>query len=345
MVTQAGLFFKYVLLWVLPWPGWMSVDMREAIADTPLAWPFVLAIPAFVAWGGVAFVLILRRGTSGLLGFALIFPWLMFFTEFATARIQEPFVLYRSYLWMPGLAAALPFLTRRLSARTIIIGCTALALVFSLAMRERLATFESNLTLWDDVVRKNTDTSRIFVDRGYGNRAVALLREDRLDEALRDLDTTLRLNPQSSRAWFNRGTVSSRRGEGETALAEFDRAIRLDPAFAEAHAERCAMLIRMNRPIPALESCEEALKLAPDLPNALINRAVLYARADRTQAALDDLGHVLRYEPKSRIALYYRGTIYRRTGREAEARDDLNGACVAGFSPACAAVRPPGAAR
>jgi tetratricopeptide (TPR) repeat protein len=345
LVTQAGLFFKYMLLWMMPWPGWMSVDMREAIADAPLAWPFVLAIPAFVAWGCVAFALILRRGTSGLLGFALIFPWLMFFTEFATARIQEPFVLYRSYLWMPGLAAALPLLTRRLSARTIIIGCAALALVFTLAMRERLATFESNLTLWDDVVRKNTDTGRIFVDRGYGNRAVALLREDRLDEALRDLDTTLRLNPQSSHAWFNRGTVSSRRGDSEKALADFDRAIERDPGFAEAYAERCATLLKMDNPAPALESCEKALTLAPNLPNALLNRAVLHARAYRMQAALDDLGHVLRFEPDNGIALFYRGRIYRQTGREAEARENLNGACIAGVSPACAAVHPPGVVR
>jgi len=341
LVTQAGLFFKYVLLWAVPWPGWMSVDMREPFADAPPTWPFVLAMLAFVAWGCVAFALMLRRGTRGLLGFALIFPWLLFFTEFATARIQEPFVLYRSYLWMPGVAAALPLLTRRLSARTIIVGCASLVLVLSLAMRERLATFESNLSLWDDVVRKNTDTGRIFVDRGYGNRAVALLREDRLDEALRDLDTTLRLNPQSSHAWFIRGTVSSRRGESEKALAHFDRAIELDPAFADAYAERCATLLRMDNPAPALESCEKALKLTPNLPNALINRAVLYARAQRMEEALDDLGHVLKFEPDRGIALYYRGMIYRQTGREAEARENLNGACIAGFSPACAAVHPP----
>lgn len=340
VVTQTFLFFKYLLLWLVPYPGWMSVDLRQPIADGPFAWPYVLGIPAFLAWGLIAARLVLRRGTLGLLGLGMAFPWLLFFTEFVTSRIQEPLVLYRSYLWMAGLPIALPYLARRLSARTVIIGCAALAIAFGVAMRERMATFSGNLALWDDVVRKNTDLTQIFVDRGYSNRAVSLLREGRLDEALRDLEMTIKLNPQSSHAYVNRATVRMNRGEHEKALADFDRTVELDPDFAEGHAERCALLVKMGEPTRALESCDEALRLAPMLPIALINRAVIYSRSQRMQEALADLDTVLKYEPGNPITLFNRGMVYRQIGRAADSERDLRVSCSAGFGPACQQLRP-----
>lgn len=339
LVTQAAMFFKYLLLWALPWPGWMSADMRQAIASSPFAWPHVFAFPAFLAYGVAAVLLLRRGGNRGLAGFALLFPWLLFFTEFATARIQEPFVLYRSYLWAPGILALLPLLARRLSLRAACLGGAVLAIALIFPMRERLATFQSNLALWTDVVDKNTDLSLLFVDRGYGNRAVALLREGRMEEAMRDLDLTLKLNPRSTHAYVNRGTIFSRQGELDKALADFAQAISLDPQFAEAHGEQCATLIKMNDDAGAMQACQRALDIAPWLPNARLNRAVLHARAMRMQAALDDLNEVIRQEPSHGVALYNRGMLYRQTGRDAEAAASLRAACQAGFGPACNAPR------
>jgi hypothetical protein len=339
VVTQCGLFFKYLLLWLVPYPGWMSVDLRPPVADGPFAWPYVLGVPAFLVWGAVAAMLLLRRGTAGLLGLGMLFPWLLFFTEFVSARLQEPFVLYRSYLWMAGLPIVLPYFTHRLPARRITAGCFVLVLVFSVAMRERLATFASDLALWDDAVRKSASSQQIFTDRGYVNRAFTLMRAGRLDEALRDIETALKLNPRNTHAYLNRGTIVSRRGDNTKALADFDRAIELDPAFAEAHAERCAVLILLEEPARAQESCNTALVLAPLLSKARLNRAVLNARAQRMPDALADLNEILKLEPANGIALYNRGMVYRETGSAAEAGRDLRASCDGGFAPACAELR------
>ena len=339
VVTQASLFFKYLLLWLVPYPEWMSVDLRQPIASGPFAWPHALGAPAFLAYGAAAALLVLRRGTLGLLGLGMLFPWLLFFTEFVTLRVQEPFVLYRSYLWMAGVPAILPFLASRLSARQVVAGCIALALIFGVAMRQRLETFSSELALWDDVVRKNTDLSLPFVDRGYDNRAVGLLRAGRLDEALSDVEMALKLNPRSSHAYVNRATVFARMGERAKALADFDRAIELDPAFANAYSERCALLLAMKEAARALESCNAALRLAPAIPAALINRAILHVRERRLKEALADLDAVLRFEPTSGIALYYRGRVYHELGRVREFEQDVRASCKAGFDPACAALR------
>jgi len=268
----------------------------------------------------------------------MLFPWLLFFTEFVTLRVQEPFVLYRSYLWMAGAPAVLPFLASRLSARQVVAGCVVLALILGVAMRQRLETFSSELALWDDVVNKNTDLSLPFVDRGYDNRAVGLLRADRHDEALRDLEMALKLNPRSSHAYVNRATVHARMGLRAKALADFDRAIELDPAFANAYSERCALLLAMKEAERALESCNAALRIAPTIPSALINRAILLVRERRLKEALADLDTVIRYEPASGIALYYRGRVYHELGRVREFEQDVRASCKVGFGPACAAL-------
>jgi protein O-mannosyl-transferase len=339
VVTQMGLFFKYMILFIFPYPGWMSVDLRPLIADGPFAWPYILGAPVFLAWGIASATLLTRRGATGLLGLGMLFPWLLFFTEFASARLQEPLVLYRGYLWMAGLPLVFPYLLRRLPARAIVTGCVIVAIVFGVAMRERLVTFASDLALWEDAVRKSADAQRVFTDRGYVNRAFTLMRAGRLDEALRDIETALRLNPGNTHAYLNRGTIRSRRGDQAGALADFDRSIALDPAFAEGHSERCAVLIIVEQPERARESCDAALRLAPRLAKARINRAVLNARSGRMAEALSDLDEAVKLDPANGYALYNRALVYRETGRAADSIGDLRTSCSSGFTPACAELR------
>ena len=339
LATQAWLFFKYLFLWLVPYPGWMSIDLRQPIAGGLLSWPHGLALPAYIGYGVVAGALVFRRGSAGLAGLGLLFPWLLFFTEFVTIRVQEPFVLYRSYLWMAGAPAALALPARYLTVRGLVGGCAVVALVLAVATRDRLATFSSEVALWDDAVRKNTDHSLAFVDRGYTSRGAALLRAGRTEEALADFDRAAQLNPRSAYTYVNRAMALARKGERGQALADFDRAIALSPRFPEAHSERCLLLIRMEEPARALESCNEALRLAPNLPAALLNRSVLYLRAGRADEALADVERVLKFEPASGIALYNRGRIYLALGRAAEARRDLKASCAAGLKAACVAQR------
>ncbi|MDX8384963.1 MAG: hypothetical protein R8M11_00430, partial [Gallionella sp.] len=161
ILTQATLFFKYLWLWVLPNPGWMSVDMRESIALS-LGGPHTLGMIAFVAYFGVSVWLLFKRGRKGLLGFAMLYPWVMFLTEFTTARIQEPFVLYRSYLWMPGLLVILPLMSTWLKPARAFILLGVLCLVLVPLTLNRVNTFSSALSLWDDAVKLVRDRKNVI---------------------------------------------------------------------------------------------------------------------------------------------------------------------------------------
>lgn len=227
VLTQSWLFFKYAALWLLPNPEWMSIDMREPFARSLLS-PYLLALCAFAAWGAGALWLLLKRGRRGLLGFALLFPWLMFMTEFSAVRIQEPFVLYRSYLWAPGFACLLPLLFTGARAR---VSFTVLSLIF-VAMfvisMERMRTMAHSLLLWDDAVKLvKGRTDLPGAERIFNNRGAVLLQERRFDQALADFWHVLELNPDVPAAYTNIGVIYLEKGQLREAVEAFSRAIAI----------------------------------------------------------------------------------------------------------------------
>lgn len=337
--TQMALFFRYLAIWAVPNPEWMSVDYRVAIASVPPALSYWIASAGYFAWGAAGLWLVLRRGIPGLAGAAMLAPWFLFMTEFAATRVQEPFVLYRSYLWAIGLPLALALLARRIAPRTLMLTAAALCVALTLATRERIASFSSPLKLWDDAVRKNADLSVPFVDRALSNRAVARLQSDELSGALADLDLSIRLNPQNAHAWINRATVRSRRGEMGPALADAARALELSPRFAEGYAERCSIWMKADDDARALEDCSEALRLSPLYPPALLNRGVILAKRARTSEALADFDLILRYDPGNPVALFNRGVALNQIGQREAALQSLQSSCRSGFAAACDLLR------
>ena len=154
VVTQAGLFFKYLAMWLWPDTGAMSIDLR---VDFLQAWSpgwILLKSSAFVAFGVLGFALLRRRGRVGLAGFGMLFAWILFLAEFSTARFQEPFVLYRSYLWAPGILIAVVALASAVPLRAALAAFALAVPVLLYQAHDRLVTFSSSLRLWQDAVAK-----------------------------------------------------------------------------------------------------------------------------------------------------------------------------------------------
>lgn len=227
VLTQSWLYFKYASLWLLPNPNWMSVDMREPFAAS--IWSgYLAALFAFLAWGGLSFWLLFKRSRLGLLGFALLFPWLLFMPEFSTIRIQESFVLYRSYLWAVGVCALLPFVLDLLDKRLagIVVGTVALAM-FPISM-DRLASFGHPLILWDDAVKLVKDRPELpGVYRVYYNRGTELIKVDEYDAAIEDLKLSVQLHPDWPFSYNNLGSAYAKKGAWQAAADAFGKAIEI----------------------------------------------------------------------------------------------------------------------
>lgn len=262
VMTQCLLFFKYLLLWVAPNPAWMSADMREPFAASFLAWQYLLGVLGFVLYGVAAVWLLLQRGMKGLLGFAMLFPWLLFGTELSTVRLQEPLVLYRSYLWMGGIFAALPVLFGAVPTRRAIVSLLVVSvLMFPLAWN-RLTTFSHPLLLWDDAAALIQGQPYLpGFERIYFNRGHAFHRLKLKQKALEDYNQVIAYKPDYSYVYNDRGAVYLSDGRHQEALRDFDKAIELLPSNPEPYLRRGLTLKALHEHAAALKNYQKACEL------------------------------------------------------------------------------------
>ncbi len=246
-VTQAGLFFKYIFLWLWPDARGMSIDLRiDFIKDWTPAWIF-LKVSAFAIYGALGAMLLRRRGRAGLIGFGLLYTWILFLVEFSTARFQEPFVLYRSYLWGPGIAiafvGALSYVPRRAALLVFAIACPVLLY----QAHNRLVTFSSPLLLWEDAVAKLPDRPVPWGSRTLYNLGREYMYAKRPEKAVSVVERCMTQYPDTYHCYFARGAIYYELGKFKQALPYFTRAITLKPRSGVAHYRLGMLLEKLGR--------------------------------------------------------------------------------------------------
>ncbi len=259
VLTQTGLFFKYLLLWLVPNAAWVSIDMREPIATAwlPYGW-FVLALLGYLL---VSLRLLWRGGEAGLWGLLLLLPWLLFATELATVRIQEPFVLYRSYLWMPlSLGLAFALFVSRLAPRLAGTLTATVAITYAAFAANQLYTFSQPLFVWDQAARLVENRPGLAgLDRIYHNRGQAFYDLGIPDRALSDYNKAIEIAPILPYSYNNRGALLYDLRRYEEALADFNRAIDISRGRAgNPLMGRGLVYLAMGRPQEALADFRSA---------------------------------------------------------------------------------------
>lgn len=268
-MTQVALYFKYLGLMLLPNPAWMSIDMRVPFADSLMQPKYGFGLAALGVYTGTALVWLLKGHARGLIGYALLAPFLLYGVEFSSVRVQEPFVLYRAYLWMPLVFMALPVVTRRLSGRVFWALLLLLTLAFAWASSNRLQTFSSEFTLWDDAAQKLPERPVLGVARVYTNR----------------------------------GSQYMAQGAYALAIADFSRALIADPSYLGALKGRAIVYMWQERYTDALADVATLIKIAPDGREAYQVRGQIYWRMGDQQRARADIAYGCARTPQPNLCV------------------------------------------
>ena len=118
------------------------------------------------------------------------------------------------------------------------------------------------------------------------NRGEKWQREGKYDEAIREYEAALRLNPKLAHAWNNRGLAKGALGDKDGALADYSEAIRIDPGLAAPFANRALIWAARGDYAKAVADYDQAARLNPELEVAYKNRA--WIQATCPDAALRD---------------------------------------------------------
>jgi len=171
-------------------------------------------------------------------------------------------VLYRSYLWMPGLLVALPFVFGSLVPRRayIVLGFASLLLV-PLTLN-RLDTFSSAYKLWDDaekLVRDKRDV--VGIERIYTNRGNKLFKLKRYEEAIADFSKAISVYPDDDLVYGSRAKAYYFQSEYQLALDDFERAISLNPDSRRLYYDRALT----NRALGNFAAAQEDIRKSCEL--------------------------------------------------------------------------------
>lgn len=150
-------------------------------------------------------------------------------------------------------------------------------------------------------------------------RAMALLRSQRLEEALAGFTQASALEPDSARFHAARAGVLCDLRRLDAALAGFDRAIELEPRWVWLHLSRGATAFIAGRMELALASYDEVLALEPGSAAGHKGRGAVLLNLNRPDEALLSLDKAVEQEPRSAEAHQGRGSALRALGRNTEA--------------------------
>lgn len=291
ILNEAALFFAYGFLWFIPNVWWMSVDLRPAFPLTYTAFPQVLgALGYVILLCGSVWAVLRRSGVVSLVGVAMLIPLLLFVTEFATVWVQDPFVLYRSYLWAMAFPILVAVALTGLRPRTIYTLGIVVGIVFSLLAFERMLSLQDETTAWGDAaekIDKNAPPNAVGRWRPFLNLGAQHLDKGLVAQATTELATAEALGALNGAARFNLGVALQQQQKHTEALAAFAEAEKRGLSDLSLHYQRGESQYALGQFDQALASFTLALEKSADgLNSEDLERTRQALRMRRAEAAI-----------------------------------------------------------
>src|SRR6266568_5128004 len=137
----------------------------------------------------------------------------------------------------------------------------------------------------------------ISLSDAHNSRGIELADRGWLDEAAKEFQKAIELDPGSAHAHDNLATVWAEKKLWREALQEYLTALRLEPDSATAHYNLACFLAAHGGDM-AIAEYEEAIHHDPEYPDSHLNLALTYADHDRLDDAKKELRRAIDLAPK-----------------------------------------------
>jgi Tfp pilus assembly protein PilF len=356
LLTQFAVIVTYIRLFFLPVNQNLEYDYPlYSTFLTPqvlLSFLFLLMMFCFACWRSFK----TRKRDSGLslIPFGLL--WFLITVSVTSSIVPTVNLIYEHRVYLPSIGALLAFtgvtvlFLERTGGKKIhaaVIGTLVLIpLVLSYAAYKRNGVWESNVSLWEDVVRKSPERAR-----AHYNLSIIYMREGLTDKAIKHYRTTLRLNPDypgqvnrltiddASRGFTDKaiehymlyhakahniyGNEYKAKGQIDMALKHYKIALKLRPDLADTHYNLGTAYTSKGVIEKAIEHFQTALSLKPYDPLIHNNLGVAFISSGLSDKAIEHFQVASRLNPDLLDAHFNLGLAYREKGFTDKARAEF----------------------
>ncbi|MBI3754913.1 MAG: tetratricopeptide repeat protein, partial [Deltaproteobacteria bacterium] len=168
-------------------------------------------------------------------------------------------------------------------------------MVYYAATINRNTAWKDDIALWQDVAVKSPGNPR-----GHNNLGNAYKGDGRIEDALREYKTALKLNPYLADARNNLGVIYKEKSLLDEAIAEYREALRHThfPDHLKAiHRNLGGALGRKGFLDEAAREYEEAVRLDPHDGDSYYNLGVLYSQKGLWDKAANAFSEALKIKP------------------------------------------------
>jgi len=176
----------------------------------------------------------------------------------------------------------------------VILSLGIVSVFYSVTTYNRSAIWKTDLTLWNDVIEKYQTIATAYV-----GRANYLRDEKKYDEALKDYNKAVELNPGYFNSYFNRGTLYLFQKRNDEALIDINKTLELKPDFYKAHYNRGVVYANKSLFDEAIKNYSKAIELQPNYAEAYYSKGLAELSLNKKNEGCVDLKQSLNlgYKP------------------------------------------------
>ncbi len=145
-----------------------------------------------------------------------------------------------------------------------------------------------------------------------------------LGAALADFDRSLELDESRWKTWFSRSVAVANLDRTEEALRNLDKAIALNPKSQKAHFNRAELLNWNGNASAAIQDYKVVLESSPKDVQAINGLAHAHLALKQFERAIELYTRVTQLQPENSIAWQARGEAFQTAGNWKAANDDFS---------------------
>ncbi len=236
-----------------------------------------------------------------------VFFWLMFFilnlllvlTPLKVAStLAERYMYYASF----GIIFPVVYVTQKATARfkiNIILACIAGFIICALMVRTFVRNFDwaDELTFWTNTAKTSPNAFSV-----RNNLGASLAKINRDEEAIKEFNAAIAINPGYADAYKNMGFVYLKHNDADTALKYYLKALELNPRNWQFYNDLAAAYIGKQDLKTAEQYFMKALELSPNNELIYINLGRIYMMQQQNEKAKAALNKALEINPNNTFA-------------------------------------------